>query len=191
MASQIRIEHLSRPTEAQLDALAGILVTAFNDSPFAIMISGGDSTRKRAYYRSDEQAAQGFDDFIVSLDQATLDACDEFTKSGEPEYSIVSEQTKAKAWYMSNLAVTQTHRKKGIARALIEAGEVLVRNAQGKIIVEGRGDDMLRMYHRFGYTFVETVLDHGQLYHVLQKEIKATYVETANNLFRRVIAPLF
>lgn len=95
-----------------------------------------------------------------------VDLWQQFTsEDGDPKYSVLSEETKAKAWYMSNLAVTQTYRKKGIARALVEAGETLVRsshhvasttlirvhlialqarNAKGKIIVEGRGDDMVR-----------------------------------------------
>ncbi|EIN10130.1 hypothetical protein PUNSTDRAFT_43151 [Punctularia strigosozonata HHB-11173 SS5] len=76
----------------------------------------------------DEQQAQGFLDFLATLPPKIVAW---WTEKFLPEYAAVTDAiigpgVKTGAWSMNSLGVAFDYRRRGVGRALIEAGEVLV-----------------------------------------------------------------
>ncbi|TCD68386.1 hypothetical protein EIP91_010895 [Steccherinum ochraceum] len=123
---------------------------------------------------ADKERSSKIPGYLAHLDKLSENARLKFTEAIEKYAHIdVPGVDKTNAWSVNSLAVASPYRRKGVAHALLAAGEALAEADKGKVVLEAGDEETLQMYKNFGYHHAGTTHIEGYPFYVAQKDFSS------------------
>jgi predicted N-acetyltransferase YhbS len=148
----VAIRRIGHPTPAQLDGLAALLVDCVDGDASVSFMHPLDIGRARAWWQSVGDAA-GCGDRVVLVAE---DAAGQIV--GTVQLVLAQPENQPHRADLAKLLVLRSHRRQGIAEALMRAAEdAAVGAGKTLLVLDTASDGAERLYRRLGWQCVGTI----------------------------------